>query len=249
MQRCYPDEYQEYTYKRFSIRGSLFPIEAFEIYFSKETEMIMYPNACVLLSFELNQENSITVHYIGRINETACIQHQPGVKYFQIKFPPQIIFRNVESTNMNSKLDLSMFGGAERIKNIFDEPSFEKRYKRFLTVVAESSLGMEINELINEFIGQCVDENLFEIADIVERIHYSPRYIRQIIKEHMSISVKRLYDILRLQNIIGSRDYDENLNCVFDNGFFDQTHLNKYLKKLTGLNYSSFKKVMKEKNI
>ena len=35
---------------------------------------------------------------------------------------------------------------------------------------------------------------------------------------------------------------------MYDFGFYDQAHLNKNIRKLTGLSYTSFKEILKEKN-
>ena len=88
------------------------------------------------------------------------------------------------------------------------------------------------------------------MEEIIRQITYTPRYIRDVIREYTGISAKRLGDILRLQSImLAQMQEDENaMDCVYDFGFYDQAHLNKSIKKLTGLTYSSFKRVFKDKN-
>ena len=44
------------------------------------------------------------------------------------------------------------------------------------------------------------------------------------------------------------QDDGDVMDCVYNLGFYDQTHLNKNIKKLTGLTYSAFRKILKEKN-
>ena len=104
---------------------------------------------------------------------------------------------------------------------------------------------------MDEFVfGSLYNEDNLSIEEIIGNMSYSPRYIRSVIKAQTGINAKRLYDILRLQNIMESQIFEDedSLNCVYDFGFYDQAHLNKNIRKLTGLSYTSFKEILKEKN-
>lgn len=82
VQRCYLDEYREYQTTCRYLDGCMIPAEAFRIRFCKVIEMVMYPNACVLLSFEKRGDGAIGVRYIGRITETVCTAHRDNTLYF-----------------------------------------------------------------------------------------------------------------------------------------------------------------------
>lgn len=114
VQRCYPDEYREYQTTRRYLDGCMIPVEAFRIRFCKVIEMVMYPNACVLLSFEKRGDGAVGVRYIGRITETVCTAHRGDTLYFQLKFPPQFVFqRFTGQVNQILELDPALFGRRE----------------------------------------------------------------------------------------------------------------------------------------
>lgn len=90
----------------------------------------------------------------------------------------------------------------------------------------------------------------FSIEELSRICPIHPGTYGGVIKNLTGINAKRLYDILRLQNIMESQisEDEDSLNCVYDFGFYDQAHLNKNIRKLTGLSYTSFKSILKEKN-
>ena len=120
-----------------------------------------------------------------------------------------------------------------------------------MEAVLAGGLGFKENKLIDEFVFNSLYNNdHLSIEEIIGNMSYSPRYVRSVIKSLAGINAKRLYDILRLQNIMESQiaEDEDSLNCVYDFGFYDQAHLNKNIHKLTGLSYTSFKSILKEKN-
>lgn len=252
VQRCYPDEYRTYQTTCRYLDDCRIPVEVFRIRFRKVIEMVLYPNACVLLSFEQRANGGIGVRYIGRITETVCTTHRDDTLYFQLRFPPQFVFRQFAGqVNQIIELDPALFGGAEAIAEALAGDDMERTLDRLLELVRASEAGLHFNPLIDRFVlDSILSEEMYSIERIVSDIHYSARYVRAVIKDNLGISSKRLFDILRLQNIMDSQiggDGDP-LNCVYDNGFFDQTHMNKNIRKLTGLSYTSFRSILKAKN-
>ncbi len=252
VQRCYPDEYREYQTTCRYLDGCMLPVEAFRIRFCKVTEMVMYPNACVLLSFEKRWDGAVGVRYIGRITETVCTAHRGDTLYFQLKFPPQFVFqRFAGQVNQILELDPALFGGAKAIAAAMDGPAMERALDQLLALVQQSEAGLHMSALIDRFVLDSIRSNeTCSIERIVKDIHYSARYVRAVVKHNLGISSKRLFDILRLQNIMDSQIFDDgdSLSCAYDNGFFDQTHMNKNIRKLTGLSYASFRSILKAKN-
>lgn len=252
VQRCYPDEYREYQRTRWYLENCRIPVEVFRIRFSKEIEMVMYPNACVLLSFELRENGKVGVRYVGRITETVCTRHDDGTLYFQLKFPPQFVFKRFASrTNETIEIDPKWFGGEQAISAALSEPDMERALDRLLQLIRESEVGLQFNQIVDDFVLSSILLNeTSSIERIAKEINYSERYLRAVIKENLGISSKRLLDILRLQNIMDSQisDDGDSLSCVYENGFFDQTHMNRNIRKLTGLSYTSFRCILRAKN-
>ncbi len=252
VQHCYPEEYREYQTANHYLGDCEIPIEAFRIRFVKPIEMVLFPNACCLLSFELGADQSVAVRYIGRITETTCVQHRADTLYFQLKFPPQLIFKQFSGqTGQNIALDPAQFGGADAIRAAMELSDMEQSLDQLLLLTRASAADLQFNQLIDRFVLHSILSNdTYSIERIVQDIHYSARYVRAVIKDNLGIGSKRLFDIMRLQNIMDSqivRDSDA-LSCVYENGFFDQPHMNKYIRKLTGLSYTSFRTVLRVKN-
>lgn len=253
IQKCYPYEYKNYQLLSKHLMGCKFPVEFFKISFSKDVDMVMYPNACSLLSFELKNNKEVEICYIGRITETVSCHRDKNTLYYFIKFPPQFIFKSIAGTvNQNIDLGVEMFGGTAVLTDILNNDNLEKQLNSLIKLVQQSEMCFEVNELIDHFTYKSfLSSNNSLVEEIVREINYSARHARTVIKENTGISSKRLFDIMRLQNIIDTYiliDGDIQ-NCVYDKGFYDQTHLNKNIRKLTGLNYSTLKEIIKAKNV
>ena len=144
-----------------------------------------------------------------------------------------------------------MFGDLTPIRQAMDTKDADAAFALLMQAVLDSGLDFRENKLVDEFVfGSLYNEDNLSIEEIIGNMSYSPRYIRSVIKAQTGINAKRLYDILRLQNIMESQIFEDedSLNCVYDFGFYDQAHLNKNIRKLTGLSYTSFKEILKEKN-
>ena len=252
VQRCYPDEYRNYNRVFSYLDECIIPVEVFRIQFSKPIEMVMYPNACCLLSFERDSGGEVSIRFIGRITETVCTHQRDDTFYFMLKFPPQFTFKLFAGeANQIKTLDSGLCGGEKAISAALQCDDINECFDTLISLIRESPLGLSFNGLIDAFVRECILTNqTYCVERIVQNLNYSARYVRSVIKRNLGISSKRLFDIMRLQNIMDSQIFDDgdSLNCVFENGFYDQTHLNKNIRKLTGLSYISFKSILKAKN-
>jgi len=252
IQRCYPDEYLEYQVSSEYWENGFLPVQMFRIRFRKKTKMVLYPHACTLLNFEMNREGEIKVRYVGRVTETMCTMQEADKLYLMLRFPPQYVFSMFSGmVNTERYLEPELLGGESLIRSAFEEGDSRSCFELLMKSVAHGALGFRENKLIDEFVfNSLYNEENDTIEEIIGNMSYSPRYVRSIIKTQTGINAKRLYDILRLQNIMESQisQGEDSLNCVYDFGFYDQAHLNKNIRKLTGLSYSSFQAILKEKN-
>lgn len=252
IQRCYPDEYKEYQVSSEYWEKGFLPIQMFRIRFQKRTGMVLYPHACTLLIFETDESWKIRVRYVGRVTETMCTMQEADKLYLMLRFPPQYVFTAFQGVvNEETYLEQGVFKDLGYVRNAFETTDYRRCFELLMGAVTESTLGFRENKLIDEFVFNSLynEENL-SIEEMISNMSYSPRYIRSVIKSQTGINAKRLYDILRLQNIMESQmtEEEDSLNCVYDFGFYDQAHLNKNIRKLTGLSYSSFQSILKEKN-
>lgn len=252
IQRCYPDEYEEYQVSGHCWNDDFLPVQMFRIRFRKRTGMVLYPHACTLLYFERGADGTVRIRLVGRVTETMCTRQEPGTTYLMLRFPPQYTFEAFKGmTNTEHYLEPSVFGDLTPIRQAMDTKDADEAFALLMQAVLGSSLDFRENKLVDEFVfGSLYNEDNLSIEEIIGNMSYSPRYIRSVIKAQTGINAKRLYDILRLQNIMESQIFEDedSLNCVYDFGFYDQAHLNKNIRKLTGLSYTSFKEILKEKN-
>ena len=252
IQRCYPDEYEEYQVSGHCWNDGFLPVQMFRIRFRKRTGMVLYPHACTLLYFERGADGTVRIRLVGRVTETMCTRQEPGTTYLMLRFPPQYTFEAFKGmTNTEHYLEPSVFGDLALIRQAMDTRNADAAFALLMQAVLDSSLDFRENKLVDEFVfGSLYNEDNLSIEEIIGNMSYSPRYIRSVIKAQTGINAKRLYDILRLQNIMESQIFEDedSLNCVYDFGFYDQAHLNKNIRKLTGLSYTSFKEILKEKN-
>ena len=252
IQRCYPDEYEEYQVSGHCWNDGFLPVQMFRIRFRKRTGMVLYPHACTLLYFERGADGTVRIRLVGRVTETMCTRQEPGTTYLMLRFPPQYTFEAFKGqTNTEHYLEPSVFGDLTPIRQAMDTKDADAAFALLMQAVLGSSLDFRENKLVDEFVfGSLYTEDNLSIEEIIGNMSYSPRYIRSVIKAQTGINAKRLYDILRLQNIMESQIFEDedSLNCVYDFGFYDQAHLNKNIRKLTGLSYTSFKEILKEKN-
>lgn len=252
IQRCYPDEYEEYQVSGHCWNDGFLPVQMFRIRFRKRTGMVLYPHACTLLYFERGADGTVRIRLVGRVTETMCTRQEPGTTYLMLRFPPQYTFEAFKGqTNTEHYLEPSVFGDLTPIRQAMDTKDADEAFALLMQAVLDSGLDFRENKLVDEFVfGSLYNEDNLSIEEIIGNMSYSPRYIRSVIKAQTGINAKRLYDILRLQNIMESQIFEDedSLNCVYDFGFYDQAHLNKNIRKLTGLSYTSFKEILKEKN-
>ena len=252
IQRCYPDEYEEYQVSGHCWNDGFLPVQMFRIRFRKRTGMVLYPHACTLLYFERGADGTVRIRLVGRVTENMCTRQEPGTTYLMLRFPPQYTFEAFKGqTNTEHYLEPSVFGDLTPIRQAMDTKDADAAFALLMQAVLGSSLDFRENKLVDEFVfGSLYNEDNLSIEEIIGNMSYSPRYIRSVIKAQTGINAKRLYDILRLQNIMESQIFEDedSLNCVYDFGFYDQAHLNKNIRKLTGLSYTSFKEILKEKN-
>ncbi len=252
IQRCYPDEYLVHQVHEHCWNGGELPIQEFYIRFRQDTGMVMYSNACTLMSFEQHQDGHIAVRFVGRITETMRTMQKKDAWYVMLRFPPQYMFERLKGViNQEIYLNLDDFGGEESVRSAMEQTDPQQRFLSLMELVTNCRLQFWMSDIVNQFVRNSMGEyRQASLEELISHITYTPRYIRDIIKEYTGISAKRLYDILRLQSIIEAQLEDDSdvMDCVYDFGFYDQTHLNKSIKKLTGLTYSSFRQVLKDKN-
>lgn len=121
---------------------------------------------------------------------------------------------------------------SERVRAIHD---FTRRH------LADDSYAPDFVEYAE--LKLCDTRGNLRIEDLADYTGYTGRYCREKFKEAHGISIKRYSNIIRVQNAIrmlSREDAPEMADVVFENGYFDQSHLNREFRLYTGdtpLNY------------
>ncbi|MEG1857397.1 MAG: helix-turn-helix domain-containing protein [Pseudoflavonifractor sp.] len=84
----------------------------------------------------------------------------------------------------------------------------------------------------------CNARGNLRVDSISDYTGYTGRYCREKFKEAHGISIKSYSDIMRFQNtvrMLAQPDHPDLLaDIVFENGYFDQSHLNREFRRFTG---------------
>ncbi len=126
----------------------------------------------------------------------------------------------------------SVFGDLTLIRQAMDTKDADEAFALLMQAVLDSGLDFRENKLVDEFVfGSLYNEDNLSIEEIIGNMSYSPRYIRSVIKAQTGINAKRLYDILRLQNIMESQIFEDedslSTACMISVFMYEQAHLNK----------------------
>ncbi len=76
-----------------------------------------------------------------------------------------------------------------------------------------------------------------KIESLADYTGYTGRYCRERFKNDLGISIKRYSNILRVQNavrMLSREDAPELADMVFENGYFDQSHMNREFRLYIG---------------
>jgi AraC-like DNA-binding protein len=119
--------------------------------------------------------------------------------------------------------------------------TFSARIEAIRSFTSEHVIDSAYVPDLAEFMEQelCVTHGNVSIATISSDAHYSSRYCRERFKEACGISQKSYASIMRFQNTIRMLTNNESkrkfdlADIVIENGYFDQSHLNREFRRFT----------------
>lgn len=107
-----------------------------------------------------------------------------------------------------------------------------------------------VNRPVLEGMILYIDEHIQEpkkltLSTLADTFHYSPNYIGILFREKTGITLTKYINKQRLKLIERQLKYEKNSlkQVVYDFGFTDESHLNKFFKRQKGINPSEFKKM------
>lgn len=202
----------------------------------------LVPDACLDFLFRLNSAGPAAV-VTGVQTTPITLELAPDTVYFgfkpySCKGMRRHAARWAELQEQISVLEDLMPCGAI-LEQLDRAGSFDKRVQAVRGFALENLADDAYQPDFVEYaeLKLCKTRGHLKIEDLAEYTGYTGRYCREKFKESHGISIKRYSNIIRVQNAIRmmSRETPADLaDVVFENGYFDQSHLNREFRLYIG---------------
>ena len=197
------------------------------------------PDACLDFLFRLDQTGPSAV-VTGVQTAPVTLELAPDAVYFGFKPYSTKGMRSLTApwTELREqRTDLTPCG---RILEQLDQAaSFAERVQAIrgfaLETLADTGYHPDFVEYAE--LKMCRAFGNLRVEDLADYTGYTGRYCREKFKEAHGISIKRYSNIIRVQNAIrmlSREEPPEIADVVFENGYFDQSHLNREFRLYTG---------------
>lgn len=181
-----------------------------------------------------------------------------GVYFYPGELPPCIRLPMSELTENCIPLREAVWN-VDWVKKLEETEDMKSWMKLFLQKFKEEpvptiqQLKSKKKQRIVSSVNQCIIQSggLVSIKELVDKLHYSERYIHEVYKERMGMSPKNFARIIQFQQALiqlEKTDIGGWTSFASDYGYYDQAHFCKEFKRNTGMTPKSFKKYMEEKN-
>lgn len=205
-------------------------------------ELCVIPDACLDFLFRFNDTQRSAV-VTGVQTEPISLHLEPNSVYFGFKPYSSKGIRPLredwtELTNQTVDLELQL-PCEELLSRLMAAGSFSQRVSAIrgiaLTQLADANYQPDFVEYSE--LKLCGARGNLRMEDIADYTGYTGRYCREKFKEAHGISIKRYSNIIRMQNAIRMMSAPSGVSIadvVFENGYFDQSHLNREFRLYTG---------------
>ncbi len=204
----------------------------------------LIPDACIDFLFKCSEKAPSAV-VSGVQTAPRDLILEPDTVYFGFKpYSPkgmcQLDAAWHELVDGHIALEDDLPGGGWVVEALAGKSTFDERIETIadfarqrLTDAAYTPDFIELSEL-----QLCNARGNIRMESISDYTGYTGRYCREKFKEAHGISIKNYSSIMRFQNavrMLAQSDSDSLLaDIVFDNGYFDQSHLNREFRRFAG---------------
>lgn len=221
------------------------------------------PDGCATIVFE-RTASGVKGEIAGTVLEKLEERYEKGKQVYGVYFypgelPPCIRLPMSELTGKCIPLREAVWNvdWAKRLEETEDMKSWMKLFlQKFKEepVPTIQQLKSKKKQRIVSDMNQCIIQSggLISIKELVDKLHYSERYIHEVYKERMGMTPKMFARIMQFQQALmklESADTRRWTSFGADNGYYDQAHFCKEFKRNTGMSPKSFKTYIEEKNI
>jgi AraC-like DNA-binding protein len=203
------------------------------------------PNGCCTLAF-ITGEGIILgdthikagIYFFGQITRRLKIVVKPYTKAIMAQlnpWAPGLITKLPlhELTNSFASLDLvnpALYRAFSKVDITDENVLVQNVYRELEDYFRETN----DSRLIHSVIGAFTPGSLLKIADIAADTGYSKRYLEKKFSQHIGLSPKEMYSILRLRSVIDALPQPKFslTQLALQYGYFDQSH---FIKIYTGV--------------
>lgn len=152
------------------------------------------------------------------------------------------LFRCATQDVGNTQIDIrdAFYNGAEIEEKMSYASTFSDRYNIIANYIKDRiKLSYDTNNIVLFVFNKILETNgNISISELEQSTGYSGRHLRNVIKGELGISIKQLCEVMQFQwmcNYYKQNDGQVSLpDLAALCGYYDQSHMNKCCKKLTG---------------
>jgi AraC-like DNA-binding protein len=134
------------------------------------------------------------------------------------------------------------------IETLIKAESFEQRIRIFKKYLQNKLIDKDFKKNLGHYCFSqiCASKGTIKIEDLARRTGYSERYMRKKYEDEYGVSPKKFGQIVMFQNSLNMlmKKNHSKLDIVFENGYYDQSHLIHHFKKLADVAPNEFKNMI-----
>lgn len=230
----------------FSHKGVLYEEENQKIFLKNEDELLFFqfrashinkfmtvvPDASIDIFVQCH-DSAPYIHVCGTTLCSYQLQLMPNTLYFGVRLKPGIaaVLLN-ESAKLftNNEIEYKdIFPNNKNIDKIFELKTFHERVDFMKNMLRlDSLMKKDINDLIRWSVDKFYENPSMKINNWADLTGYSERYLRKLFNEHVGVSPKMFFRILRFQTLLNQLLYQpitDYLDLAVQLGYYDQSHL------------------------
>ena len=204
----------------------------------------LIPDACINFLFKCDDSTPSAVVSGMQTSPTSLIL-DPNSVYFGFKpYSPkgmcQLSAAWHELVDRHIPLEESVPGSGWIMEALAGKKTFDERIATISAFAAKQLTDADYTPDFVELseLRMCAARGNIRMESISDYTGYTGRYCREKFKESHGISIKNYSSIMRFQNAVRmlSREDSPSLlsDVVFDNGYFDQSHLSRECRRFAG---------------
>lgn len=230
----------------FSHKGILYEEENQKIFLKKEDELLFFqfkanetnkrmlvvPDASIDIFVQCH-DTSPYIHICGTTLSSYQLPLEPDTLYFGVRLKPGIatvLLHESAKLFTNKEIEYKdIFPNNKNIDKIFELKTFHERVTFMKNMLRlDSLMKKDINDLIRWSVDQFYEDPCIKINSWARLTGYSERYLRKLFNEHVGVSPKMFFRILRFQTLLNQMLYQpkaDYLDLAEQLGYYDQSHL------------------------